>query len=462
MKTPLANEFFGFIGWIWMVLGISEDKIFEECTFDFLVVHRILGMGIRISVVAVVNAIWLLPLYATAPISPETSNVTDPVASVTIANVPPGSARLIGPALSAYIFFGYAMYTIFHEFSWYTRKRHEFLMRTEARNYTVYVRNIPCEYRSNIRLMEFFRHIYSHATVVEVHFLIRLPSLSKLVARRDNVLAKLERALVLRETTGREPTHYSLSFRSREELNSIDVFAQELADLNKEIKERIQEVHREEMNKFRQLSTGNIQTDSETATSKLMAYPETHSSVVHVPESAIETDSLLDHAKESRISARAYSLLTGTVPTDDYRNNEPNGSTENPLCHVDSPTKSGLDTTADASTTEQDNDDDADDNNGTQTPDTNRSRSNLRTVATTMKFGLNIVNTVASKTTQGVNAVASTAVSTVATTATSAVSTVANTAAQAAALLRSQDGEHDDAAFVVFSQLSAVHSTMQM
>ena len=317
------------------------------------------------------------------------------------------------------------MYVVYHELYWYIERRHAFLLRPEARNYTVFVRNIPHGFRNCLRLEEFFRHLYSSAAVIEVHFLMKLPSLTKIVARRDAVVNKLERAIMLREKTGREPTHSQralLSLRGNERVNSIDSYAQELLDLNRDIAERIEEIRRKQRNPSPQQAT-EISTDA-TATDELMNLPETHSTLVHVEQPASETDQLLSH-DEDNVHARAQSLFTGTLAGGSRSFNLPSPSmSEVP----DSPEQHPPDSTA---------------------PEANRRQGNLvgATARLAAKAGLLTANVVASTATH--------AVSTVATTATTA-------AAQAGSLLRSQDGEYNDSAFVVFSRLSAVHSTLQM
>ncbi|GKY91769.1 hypothetical protein MPSEU_000148600 [Mayamaea pseudoterrestris] len=424
IKTPLAENMFGYVSWIWNLLLFSENDIIENCSLDFLCLARLLRMGFRISLVAMFNAIWLMPLYSTSPIAIDTSNVTDPIASLTIANVPSGSYRLAGTAVASYVLFGYLMYTVYYELYWYIDRRHAFLLRPEARNYTVFIRNIPPDFRSNQRLEDFFRHLYSQATVVEIDFLMRVPNLSKLVARRDVVVAKLERAILLRERTGREPMLSQRSLprivtplRGSHQVSAVDAYTQELIELNRDIKERIEAIRRKQYD-YQQVT--EISTD-ETATEELSKYPVTHSSLVHVQQPATETDRLLRYGEDD-VHARAESLLKGRVTSGSNMNLSLASMSEH-----DAPAG--------------------------QPPATppQRKRQTGNFVTTTAKIaakaGVFTANAVASTATH--------AVSTVATTAASA-------AAQAASILQNHEGEYNDAAFVVVNRLSAVHSTLQM
>lgn len=86
-----------------------DDEILDECGMDSLCFLRLLNMGFKISLCAVINAIWLIPTYKYSPLSSETANITDPIVQITISNVPSGSAVLIAPVLASYIFFGFIM-----------------------------------------------------------------------------------------------------------------------------------------------------------------------------------------------------------------------------------------------------------------------------------------------------------------------------------------------------------------
>ena len=161
VKTELANEQHGFINWMWKVWRVSSEEIRDECGLDALCYLRVLQFGFRLSCVGAFNSVWLLPVYSTAEESIETEHVTDRIARVSVGNIPPGSTRFLGTVIAAYIFFGFTMYFILKEFQWFTKNRHHFLVGFSPRNYSVYVQNIPKEYRSSGDLLLFFRRIFS-------------------------------------------------------------------------------------------------------------------------------------------------------------------------------------------------------------------------------------------------------------------------------------------------------------
>jgi hypothetical protein len=116
---------------------VTEDELVHECGLDALCFLRILKCGFRISLLGMFNAVWLMPLYAGASFSDDTSYITDGVIEVTISHVPAGSNRLIATAIAAYFVFGYTMYLIYTEFEWFIEQRQKFLKRPVARNYAI-------------------------------------------------------------------------------------------------------------------------------------------------------------------------------------------------------------------------------------------------------------------------------------------------------------------------------------
>ncbi len=107
-----------------MLQKFTDDEIMEQCGMDSLCFLRTLEMGAKLCLVGMLNALWLIPLYATADESEETSNIDDAIVASTVANLPSGSARLVATALASYLLFGYAMYLIMVDFKWFIGKLH--------------------------------------------------------------------------------------------------------------------------------------------------------------------------------------------------------------------------------------------------------------------------------------------------------------------------------------------------
>lgn len=135
-KTDLAADQFGYIRWIWQLFLLTDSEILDECGMDALCFTRVLEFGLKLSVVGMLNALWLIPVYKTAASSPETDYITDPIVSISVSHVPSGSYRFCATVVAAYVIFGYAMYNILKEFDWFIFFRNQFLSKRMARNYT--------------------------------------------------------------------------------------------------------------------------------------------------------------------------------------------------------------------------------------------------------------------------------------------------------------------------------------
>ena len=272
LRTYLAEDQFQFFSWMWEVYMVTEDEIMEECGMDAVCFIRLIQMGYRlryecihleqslllvshfpysqnvlfvrlyanVSIVSLFNMIWVLPVYFTAEESDETSSTTDVVVRTTVANVPPGSPRLYATVLAAYIMFGYAMYLIMEEFDWYIETRHKFLRKPLARHFTVFVRNVPPDYRSNQKLADFFRNCFSEDAVLEARLAIHAPSLGRIVAQRQLTVANLEHALAIFKIEGLRPRLNDNLMLLGETTDSIDYYTAQLEEQNRAVARRIE------------------------------------------------------------------------------------------------------------------------------------------------------------------------------------------------------------------------------
>lgn len=93
------------------------------------------------------------------------------------------------------------------EFDWFIKMRHRFLTKPKARNYAVYVRNIPEGWRNNHGLKAFFERSIRGIHVREAHICLKTAVLRKKVVRRESILRLLEHAVASADESGIRPTH---------------------------------------------------------------------------------------------------------------------------------------------------------------------------------------------------------------------------------------------------------------
>lgn len=159
IRTPAADDQFGYISWLWKVYSFSADELQETIGLDALCFLRLMNMGFRLACVGAFNSIWLLPVYATAE-KGEDAPPSDAVNDISFNVLPDGSPRFIATVVACYIFFGYTMYTILKECTWFVTQRQIWLRKFKPRNYSLLVRNIPRELRSDALLLGHFQRLF--------------------------------------------------------------------------------------------------------------------------------------------------------------------------------------------------------------------------------------------------------------------------------------------------------------
>ena len=180
---------------------------------------------------------FLLPLYRTAPAVEDTDHVVDRVVRLTIANVPEGSNLLYAAVVASYIFYFSAWYLMLKDFQWFQHNRTKFLSQPKPRNYSIYIRGIPAEYRSNQALSAYFQKLFTQDAVFQSSVALTIPNLQREVAQREKVVQKLEHCLALQNIKGITPTHREGPLDHP--INSIDFYKQQLREFNTEISSEI-------------------------------------------------------------------------------------------------------------------------------------------------------------------------------------------------------------------------------
>lgn len=283
IQSSLAENQHGFFSWMWKIYMVTDDEILQECGMDAACFIRIAQMGFKLwyvlympndaplqgssivdvdenphvacrschavrSAVGIFNAIWLMIVYKTSETNDDNKDITDGIVQVTIANVPSETPRLIATTLAAYVFFGYAMYLVLEDFEWFTEMRHKFLRQRRARNYAVFVRNIPEVYRSNGALEDFMRSSFSPDVVVEARVAVTTSQLAKVEANREATVAKLKHAMAELEISGKRPKHKAGLVGgvvgTGEAVDSIETYKNELMELNNEVENGLTEIER--------------------------------------------------------------------------------------------------------------------------------------------------------------------------------------------------------------------------
>jgi len=157
------------------------------------------------------------------------------------------------------------MHIIFQEFKWYTRFRHRFLSRKVPRNYSCYVSGIPDEYRSSVKLKQYFQRCCAIGNVVEAHIAMETNKLEAKIERRDAVVGHLEHLYFLESQSGKTKTHRRVRLnrldKGVEKVESVAIYENELEELNKYIDEKVREIRRRDIDPHEKQFVENLTSD---------------------------------------------------------------------------------------------------------------------------------------------------------------------------------------------------------
>lgn len=248
--TEISRRTFGPIDWMWKIFTrVSDEDIYEQCGFDSICFIRMLMFGIKVSLVATLNGTYLFPVYANS------GGTFAELEAVTLGNVPDGSPRLIAAAIACYAAFGFALVLLYRELAWYATFRHRYLSQPRIENYSIYLKHIPRDMRSNKVLEAFFRDITGRKDeMVEAQMVLRVPELDKQTAQRDMLcgtdekVGKFEHAINVLHTSkkGKRPRHRTIGCCGvglAKPVDSIERYSRDLDDLNQQIAEVIDQMN---------------------------------------------------------------------------------------------------------------------------------------------------------------------------------------------------------------------------
>ena len=298
-RTPLNQGHFGHINWIWTVFQCSQKDVFLHCGMDAIVIIRFLSIGLKLSMIGVLNSIFLIPVNFSAckkhVVNDLCNSLTDTVDRVGVGNVPKSSRSLLASVMAAYILFISAMFLIVKEFKWFTLQRQKVLSERRPDNYTVYVGGIPEKYQTDVALKEYFQKIFSSEDILEANVALSIPKLEGEIVRRKQLMSRLERSLSIRERKGFEPKHLIIKKKRPTLVNSIPKHTSDITLLNTKISEAIvtiknMQVLRDQSYEALEESVSEMASSDEDMHLREVDYDETIAKVDNDPESNREKE----------------------------------------------------------------------------------------------------------------------------------------------------------------------------
>ena len=248
--TGISRKTFGPIDWIWKIFTrVSNEDIYEQCGLDSISFIKMLVFGIKVSLLAIFNGVYLFPVYA------KSGGTFAELEAVTLGNVPEGSPKLIAATIACYFVYGLALILLYRELAWYADIRHKYLSQLRVENYSIYLKHIPGDMRTNKDLEAFFRNIIGREDeMVEAKIVLRLPTLDKLNAEReilcgtDEKVGSFEHAINVLHTNkkGKRPRHRTVGccgVGCAKPVDSIERYSRNLDELNQQIAEILDQMN---------------------------------------------------------------------------------------------------------------------------------------------------------------------------------------------------------------------------
>ncbi|KAL9184892.1 hypothetical protein ACHAXT_002669 [Thalassiosira profunda] len=239
LHVPVADDPFGLLSWTWRVFDVDYADIREQCGMDAATTVRLLESGVKLSLVAVMNSAYLVPVYAILGDVVASEGISDPVKGMSLSNLAQGHPGAFATTVAAYVFFGAAMYFVHVDFAWFAAHRREFLSKRTVQNYSVFLSGLPPEMQSNVALREYFGRCFGRDdAVADARVALKIPQLQKKAAKRDKIAPKLEHARNVVEVKGGAPMHKT-KLCGGEKVESVPTYEAELEELKREIAEDI-------------------------------------------------------------------------------------------------------------------------------------------------------------------------------------------------------------------------------
>jgi hypothetical protein len=205
-RTPDAPPS-GFGGWMKPLLVITDEQTLDYVGLDGYMRLKFLKVcALLCCVMTVVGLLVLAPVYSTG------YNGFPGYYKITMSNVSVDGVRLWAPWLAIYIYSGVFLLLLHNEYKNFCAKREKFLAQgdrgmPEQVQFSVLVEKIPRDFRSNAGLQDLFQNIFP-GHVHSASVCRNLASLDKLVEERHKAVILLEKAVALKEATGKEPEYF--------------------------------------------------------------------------------------------------------------------------------------------------------------------------------------------------------------------------------------------------------------
>lgn len=166
-------------------IGGNDSATITAASWHLVGLGSVVGLSVggsdaQVATVAIANATD----------SPPQRVALDFVDRLTIANVGSDDWRLYLSVLAAFIITGYLMHLLVAEYTIYRKRRHEFLSRKHAQQYSIVISDLPHALRRPKTLLDYMNYLFP-GSVHSVYIGVECGDLEDLLDKRDDVAFEL-------------------------------------------------------------------------------------------------------------------------------------------------------------------------------------------------------------------------------------------------------------------------------
>ncbi|KAI9913706.1 hypothetical protein PsorP6_006735 [Peronosclerospora sorghi] len=234
-------------GWIRCLFFTQDDTLYEHCGMDTLFFFRFLRLCEKVTAVGILCSAANFPIYYYAR-----RDALDALYRMTLSHLQTDETwRFWFTVVTMYLVSVTTCFLLWKEYKEYIRRRHEFMSRKHAQQYTVVLNGLPPNLCTQQTLHNYLELLFPKS-VLYVYVALECRDLEKIVAERAKVRDKLEHALALGAKTG-ERVMTKNKLLGGEQVDAVELYQDQLKELNAAVEKEVRSILRNQEAVARQL-----------------------------------------------------------------------------------------------------------------------------------------------------------------------------------------------------------------
>eukprot|EP01088_Endostelium_zonatum_P018412 TRINITY_DN5902_c0_g1_i1.p1 TRINITY_DN5902_c0_g1~~TRINITY_DN5902_c0_g1_i1.p1 ORF type:complete len:802 (-),score=169.85 TRINITY_DN5902_c0_g1_i1:14-2359(-) len=270
---------------IWDAITYSDERAWESHGPDFIVYSRFLRILLYTFATYILIFVILIPINATADnkyLPRDDPKRTSGMTVLMMSNIPDGNARYAAHVVAVWFASIVAYAFLFYGYKAYIHDRRRWFAQKNVRNYSVMIRDLPNDLRTEPKLAAWFEKHYP-GNVLSAHIVRKAPGLATKRKNYTKANNSLETAEFKLQKTGERPTgfFFAMGCKPKKGIDQIDYWAEQKQIWREKCLQRIADPEH-----YPATRTGFVTMDNSFA-ARSISYPRKHPyqfEVVPAPE----------------------------------------------------------------------------------------------------------------------------------------------------------------------------------